>query len=153
MTTISAVAADGGRIELTEADITGFRNGLRGSLLASGQDGYESARRVWNGNVDRRPALIARCAGVADVQQAVNFARTHRLLVSVRGGGHAVSGYATNDDGLVIDLSALKGIQVDPAARTARAQAGVLCVSWIMRHRRSGSPRLAAPCRTPESQG
>src|SRR3954447_927507 len=126
MTTISAVAANGGRIELTEADITGFRNGLRGSLLASGQDGYESARRVWNGNVDRRPALIARCAGVADVQQAVNFARMHRLLVSVRGGGHAVSGYGTNDDGLVIDLSALKGIQVDPATRTARAQAGVL---------------------------
>jgi hypothetical protein len=122
----SAVAVDGGRIELSEADITGFRTGLRGSLLTSGQDGYESARRVWNGNVDRRPALIARCAGVADVQQAVNFARAHRLLVSVRGGGHSVSGYGTNNDGLVIDLSALKGIQVDPATRTVRAQAGVL---------------------------
>jgi FAD/FMN-containing dehydrogenase len=126
MAAIAAVSADGERIELTETDVTGFRNGLRGALFATGQDGYESVRRVWNGNVDRRPALIARCAGVADVQQAVTFARAHRLLVSVRGGGHAASGYATNDDGLIIDLSAMKGIQVDPAARTARAQAGVL---------------------------
>src|SRR5206468_846644 len=87
---------------------------------------YETARRVWNGNVDRRPALIARSTGVADVQQAVNFARIHRLALSVRGGGHSAPGYGTNDGGVVLDLSAMKGIRVDPVARTVRAEGGVL---------------------------
>jgi len=88
--------------------------------------GYENARHVWNGNVDRRPALIARCSGVADVRQAVIFARTHGLRLSVRDGGHSAPGYGTNDGGLVIDLSAMKGIRVDPTARTASVQGGVI---------------------------
>jgi FAD/FMN-containing dehydrogenase len=81
---------------------------------------------VWNGNIDRRPALIARCMGVADVQRAVDFARTHGVRVSVRGGGHSAPGYGTNDGGLVIDLSAMKGIRVNPDTRTVQAQGGVL---------------------------
>ena len=81
---------------------------------------------MWNGNIDRRPALIARCAGVSDVQQAVGFARSHELRLSLRGGGHSAPGYGTNDGGLVIDLSPMKGIQVNPTARTVRAQGGVL---------------------------
>ena len=85
-----------------------------------------SARRVWNGNIDRRPALIARCTGVADVQRAVEFARLHGLRVSVRGGGHSAPGYGTNDGGLVIDMSPMKGIRVDPQSRTVRAEGGVL---------------------------
>jgi FAD/FMN-containing dehydrogenase len=99
--------------------------GLRGEMLRPGDDGYETARRVWNGMIDRRPALIARCAGVADVVHAVNVARTYDLLVAVRGGGHNVAGNAVCDGGLVIDLSRLKGIRVDPAARTVRAEGGV----------------------------
>ena len=87
---------------------------------------YEAARMVWNGNVNRHPALVARCTGVADVQAAVNFARREQLLTSVRGGGHSAPGYGTNDLGMVIDLSALKGIRVDPAAQTVRAEGGVL---------------------------
>src|SRR4029450_9690979 len=79
-----------------------------------------------NGAIDRRPACIAGCTGVADVVAAVRFARERDLLVAVRSGGHGVGGQALCDDGLVIDLSAMKGSQVDPAARTARAQAGVL---------------------------
>src|SRR5262245_9552602 len=126
MATIGAVRADGARTTLGESDIDGLRSAMRGAVIHSGQDGYESLRRVWNGNVDRRPALIARCAGVADVQQAVNFARANGLLLSVRGGGHGAPGYGTNDDGVVIDLSWLKGIQVDPVARTVQAQGGVL---------------------------
>src|SRR5215472_7262910 len=109
MATIAAVTADGSRANLAEADIAGLRNALRGEVIQTGQDGYEAARRVWNGNVDRRPALVARCTGVADVQHAVAFAGAHRLLVSVRGGGHSAPGYGTNDGGLVIDLSPLKG--------------------------------------------
>ena len=97
-----------------------------GELIGAGDPSYEDARRVWNGNIDRRPALVARCHGVADVRHAVSFAREQGLLVSGRGGGHSLSGYGTNDGGLVIDLSAMKGMRVDPGARTARAEGGVL---------------------------
>ena len=126
MTTIAAVTADGTRCTLSTADIGSLRSALRGEVIQSDHGSYEAARRVWNGNVDRRPALIARCTGVADVQQALAFARTSRIMVSVRGGGHGAPGYGTNDGGLVIDLSPMKGIHVDPGTRTARAQGGVL---------------------------
>jgi FAD/FMN-containing dehydrogenase len=97
-----------------------------GELLSPADAGYDDARQVWNGAIDRRPALIARCAGVADVVGALRHAREHDLLVAVRGGGHGVAGQAVCDDGIVIDLSPMRGIEVDPAGRTARAQAGVL---------------------------
>lgn len=112
-------------IVLDETAVQAFKTRLRGELLRPGDAAYEQARRVWNGMIDRRPALIARCQGVADVIAAVNFARTNHLPVAVRGGGHNVAGSATCDDGLVIDLSRMKGIQVDPKARTARAEPGV----------------------------
>ena len=85
-----------------------------------------AGRRIWNGAIDRRPAGIVRCAGVADVVAAVRYARERDLLVAVRSGGHGVGGHALCDGGLVIDLSPMKGIHVDPQARTARAEAGVL---------------------------
>ena len=97
-----------------------------GELLAPGDGGYDDARQVWNGAIDRRPALIARCSGVADVVAALRHAREHDLLVAVRGGGHGVAGQAVCDDGIVIDLSPMRGIEVDPTGRTARAQGGVL---------------------------
>ena len=97
---------------------------FRGELISPRDDRYESARRIWNGMIDKRPALVARCTGVADVVAAIDFARDNTLLVAVRGGGHNVAGNAVCDDGIVIDLSRLKGVHVDPAARTARAQPG-----------------------------
>ena len=103
-----------------------LRTRFRGALLAPGEEGYDEARQVWNGAIDRRPALIARCAGADDVVEAVRFARERDLLVSVRGGGHAVAGHAVCDDGLMIDLSLLKAVRVDPAARTVRAAGGLL---------------------------
>src|SRR5262249_2294572 len=93
MTMVAAVTTDGAGITLSDPDVDGLRSALRGELIGPDHVGYETARRVWNGNVDRRPALVARCAGVADVQQAVGFARAHRLAVSVRGGGHSAPGY------------------------------------------------------------
>jgi len=111
---------------LDPAHLEGLRQVFRGELIRDGQAGYESARRVWNGNIDRRPALIARCTDVADVQRAVEFARRHSLRLSVRGGGHSAPGYGTNDGGLVIDMSPMKGIRVDPQHRTVRAEGGVL---------------------------
>src|SRR5678810_935661 len=97
-----------------------------GRLLQPSDSGYDEARRVHNGLIDKRPALIARCRGTADVVQAVTLARKLGLEVAVRGGGHNVGGRATIDDGIMIDLSTMKGIHVDPRARTARAEGGVL---------------------------
>ena len=97
-----------------------------GQLLQPADAGYDEARRVHNGLVDKRPALIARCQGVADIVDAVKLAHTLNLDVAVRGGGHNVAGKAAIDGGLMIDLAAMKGIHVDPTARTARAQGGVL---------------------------
>ena len=99
--------------------------GFRGELLVPGDDGYEHARWTWNAMHDKRPALIARCAGVADVMAAVDYARESDLLVSVRGGGHSIPGHSTCDDGLVLDLSRMKSVRVDPVAKTARAEGGV----------------------------
>lgn len=98
--------------------------GMRGSILMPASDEYDDARRIWNGMIDRCPAIIARCAGTADVVDAVNFAREHDLLLAVRGGGHNVAGNAVCDGGLMIDLSAMRGVHVDPGARTARAAGG-----------------------------
>jgi FAD/FMN-containing dehydrogenase len=103
-----------------------LRPRFRGALLRPREEGYEEARRVWNGAIDRRPALIARCAGADDVLEAVRFARERDLPVSVRGGGHAVAGHAVSDGGRMIDLSPRKAVRVDPAAHTARAAGGVL---------------------------
>jgi FAD/FMN-containing dehydrogenase len=97
---------------------------LRGPVIRAGDLEYDDARTVRNGLIDRHPALIVRCNGVADVVEAVNFAREYRLLLSVRGGGHNVAGNAVNDGGVVIDLSPMNGVRVDPAARTVRVQGG-----------------------------
>jgi FAD/FMN-containing dehydrogenase len=99
---------------------------IAGELIAPGDGAYDEARAVWNGAIDRRPALIARCAGAPDVAAALRHARERDLLVAVRGGGHGVAGQAVCDDGIVIDLSPMRGVAVDPVARTARAQGGVL---------------------------
>src|SRR5437870_2267643 len=114
------------QVTIGQKDMDALRGRFRGALLLPGEEGYDEARRVWNGAIDRRPALIARCAGADDVIEAVRFARERELVVSVRGGGHAVAGHAVCDAGLMIDLSLMKAIRVDPAARTARAAGGVL---------------------------
>src|SRR5215472_12325713 len=111
-------------VALDESVIQDFAAGLRGEVLRPGDDGFDAARRIWNGMIDRSPALIARCAGVGDVIAAVTFARAHHLLVAVRGGGHNVSGNAVCDGGLMIDLSPMHAIRVDPARRTARVEGG-----------------------------
>lgn len=108
----------------SDAESAQLAAGLRGELLRPGTSGYDSARRIWNAMIDRRPALVVRCAGTADVVRSVHFARYHGLALSVRGGGHNVSGNAICEGGLMIDLSPMKGIRVEPARSTARAEAG-----------------------------
>jgi len=113
------------QIPLDEADVQQIEGALRGELVRPTDSGYDEARAIFNAMIDRRPALIARCAGVADVIEAVNFARRNGLEVAVRGGGHNVSGSAVCEGGLVLDLSRMKGIWVDRKGRTARVDAGL----------------------------
>lgn len=105
--------------------LAAFAATLRGRVIHKGDDGYDAARTIWNGMIDKRPTAVACCQGTADVVKSVNFARENNLLVSVRSGGHNVAGNAICNDGLVIDLSPMKGIHVDPQQRTARVQPGV----------------------------
>ncbi len=122
--------------------VDALRGCLRGAVVGRGEPAYDEARRVWNGLVDRYPAVIARCTDVADVVEAVRVAREHRPVVSIRGGGHQVAGSAVCDEGMVIDLSALRGVQVDPRARTAHVQAGA---TWSDVDRATQVHGLATP--------
>jgi FAD/FMN-containing dehydrogenase len=106
--------------------VAGFKATMRGPVLQPGDPGYDEARSIWNAMIDRRPALIARCAGSADVMAALAFARAHALPLAVRGGGHGIAGSAVCDDGLVIDLSTMRGVHVDPVARRAWVEGGAL---------------------------
>lgn len=114
------------KTKLDASALTELETSFRGELVRPGDSSYDEHRKIWNGSINRFPALIARCAGVADVIAAVRFARENGLLVAVRGGGHSFPGLSLCEGGIVIDLGLMKGIRVDPEARTARAQAGVL---------------------------
>ncbi len=120
-----AMATDMGRV-VSGVAAGELRSGLRGAVLEPGDPGYDEARRVWNGVIDRRPALIARCQGPGDVAAAIRFGRDHDLPISVRGGGHGVSGSAVADGGLMIDLSAMDAVEVDRETRVAVAGPGTL---------------------------
>jgi hypothetical protein len=126
MTDVIVITRAGGQALLSEATVVALRSHLLGQVLRRGDNGYEAARMVWNGMVDKRPALIVRCASAGDVVDAVRFAREHELLVSVRGGGHNIAGKAVSDGGLMIDLSTMKSVQIDPGSRTARVEGGAL---------------------------
>ncbi|MGH8595174.1 MAG: FAD-binding oxidoreductase, partial [Gammaproteobacteria bacterium] len=111
---------------VNQKSVDELRSRLRGPLLVPGDLEYENSRTVWNAMIDRRPALVARCLGIADVTTSLGFAREHGLTLSIKGGGHNVAGLATCDDGLMLDMSLMRGVWVDPRSRSARAQAGCL---------------------------
>jgi FAD/FMN-containing dehydrogenase len=108
-----------------ESVVAGLQSQLRGEVLQPGDESYDKARKVWNGMIDKKPALIVRCASADDVVAVVSFARENGILLAVRGGGHNVAGTAVADGGLVVDLSPMKGVQVDPERHTVRAEGGV----------------------------
>ncbi|MEW6754325.1 MAG: FAD-binding oxidoreductase [Candidatus Latescibacterota bacterium] len=126
MTTLTAATAEERQRRPDARGIEDLRRRLRGAVLLPGEPGYDESRSVWNAMIDRRPALIARPLGVADVVALVDFARQGGLLLSIKGGGHNISGLAACDGGVMLDMSLMRGVWVDPARRTARAQAGCL---------------------------
>jgi FAD/FMN-containing dehydrogenase len=125
MRELRVTTTQGADTGLEDTVVEAFKASLRGVLLRPGDVGYDDTRKIHNGMIDRRPALIACCAGVADVLTGVRFAREHDLLVSVRGGGHGMPGFAVCEGGLMLDLSGMKSVHVDPHHRTVRAEAGV----------------------------
>ena len=121
-----ARTVDGHEIDLHQDVVDGWKARLRGPVLAPGDAGFEESRTVWNGMINRRPAMVARCLGAADVIESVRFAREHDLLLCIKGGGHNIAGLAVADGALMLDMSAMRGVWVDPDGRIAHAQAGCL---------------------------
>jgi FAD/FMN-containing dehydrogenase len=124
MSEVRLRSLSGEPVKISESAVGALQADLRTRLLQPGVEGYETARQVWNGMIDGRPSLIARCTGVADVMASVKFARDNQLLIAVRGGGHSVAGHSTCRDGFVIDLSLMNSVRVDPIKRTVRAGGG-----------------------------
>ena len=124
-------------VEVDAARLQAFTSSFRGAVIRAGDAQYDAARRIWNASIDKYPGLIARCTGLADVIAAVRFAREQPLLVAIRGGGHNVGGRAVCDGGMVIDLSGMKGIHVDPGGAARSRPAG-----GPARRARSRDPRL-----------
>src|SRR5690242_20861517 len=123
---MQALTIDGREIDLGQDAVAGLRARLRGPLLIAGDAGYEESRTVWNAMIDRKPALVVRCLGVADVIACVQFAREHNLLLCIKGGGHNIAGLATADGALMLDMSLMRGVWVDAERKIAHAQAGCL---------------------------
>ena len=123
---VPAVTGNGSKVTLGKAAVQELRDSLRGALLLPGQPGYDEARRVLNASIDRHPALVVQPSGAADVRTAVTFARQHGLLLAVKCGGHSYAGKSTCEGGLQIDLSRMRGVRVDPLARTAQVAGGSL---------------------------
>ena len=126
MTQIGLKTLDGMQQDISVDALNGLRAGLRGTMCMPGEPGYDEARTIWNAMVDRKPAAIVRAAGAADVLLTVRFAREHKLLLAIRGGGHNIAGNAVCDGGLMLDLSRMKSVRVDPVTRTARVEPGVI---------------------------
>ena len=124
MGSVEILTRRGKKIPLSETSLQGFARQLRGTVLTQGNARYDQARRVWNGMIDKKPALIAQCRGTADVMASVDFAREHDLLLSIRAGGHNVSGSAIVEGGFVIDVSEMRSVHVMPGQRLARVESG-----------------------------
>ncbi|GLI37404.1 FAD-binding oxidoreductase [Geobacter hydrogenophilus] len=123
---MKAMTKDGREIELKQDAVDSFRTRIRGAVLLPGDAGYEESRTVWNGMIDRRPAIVARCLGTADVIASVRFARENDLLLCIKGGGHNIAGLATADGALMLDMSPMRGVWVDTQRKVAHAQAGCI---------------------------
>ena len=151
MADLQVTTSMGRETVLGEATVEEFKRGLRGQVLTPSDEGYDEARMIWNGMFDKKPALIAHCSGTADVIDAVNFARENRLLTAVRCGGHNSSGSGSCDGGILIDLSGMNAVHVDPKTKRARLKAELPGVTSTAKRRSTGWRRPAASFRRPAS--
>ena len=126
VSSIKVKMLDGGEFDLKQDALNGLKIRLKGPLLLPGDAGFEESRTVWNAMIDRKPALAVRCLGVADVVACVRFAREHNLLLCIKGGGHNIAGLATADGALMLDMSLMRGVWVDPKEKITHAQTGCL---------------------------
>jgi FAD/FMN-containing dehydrogenase len=124
MTNLTVRTLEGPTKSIPQDTVTALRGKLRGTVVLPGEDGYDTARSIWNAMIDRRPGLVVRCLGAADVINAIKLARDERLLVAVRSGGHNIAANAVCDGGFLIDLSLMRSVRVDPASRMARVEPG-----------------------------
>ena len=138
---------------LTTDDLTTLRGAIRGRVITADDDGYDDARRVWNGMIDRRPRLVVEAADAGDVAPAIAFARSTGLPLAIRGGGHNVAGNGTVDDGIVLDLGRLNEVEVDPTARLVRVGAARGSPTSTGPPSRTPSPSRSASCPGPGSPG
>src|SRR4030042_3506911 len=124
--TMEAKTIEGRRIDRKQETLDGLKKRLQGPVFVPGDFGYDGSRTVWNGMISKRPAAVARCLGIADVITCVQFAREHELLLCIKGGGHNIAGLATADGALMLDMSLMRGVWVDPKEKIAHAQTGCL---------------------------
>ena len=124
MSDVKLRTIDGGTTIVDRTALDTLRAGLRGNVLTDGVPGYDEARTIWNAMIDRKPGIVIRCQGAADVIQAIRFAAENKLLVAVRGGGHNIAGNAVCDSGLMIDLSQMKSVRVDPKSKRVWVEPG-----------------------------
>jgi FAD/FMN-containing dehydrogenase len=123
---MKATTLDGGRVEIVTEMLDNLKMRLRGQVIVEGGTGYDECRTVWNALIDKKPSIVVRCLGSADVIECVRFAKEHGLLLSIKGGGHNIAGLATTDGGMMLDMSLMRGIWVDSKEKIAYAQAGCL---------------------------
>jgi len=140
-------------VELKQSVIDEFRTALRGPLLLPGDAGFDQARSVWNGMIRRQPAMVVRCVGTTDIVAGIRFAREHGVVVSVKGGGHNISGLAVSDGALLLDLSLRRGVWVNPYERTAVAQTGCTLGDVDRETQLHGLPHASGLSPGPASQG
>jgi len=124
MSAIMVRKLDGGTVSIDASALESLKSSLRGSLIEPNDDGYDKSRTIWNAMIDRRPALVVRCSGVSDIQRAVLFASEHGLLTAIKGGGHNIAGNAVCDGGLLIDLSGMRSVRIDPKSKIAHVEPG-----------------------------
>jgi FAD/FMN-containing dehydrogenase len=143
MTDLTVRKLDASSTTITQDTVAALRSKLRGTVVLPGENGYDEARTIWNAMIDRRPGLAVRCLGAADVINAVRLARDERLLVAIRSGGHNIAGNAVCDGGLLIDLSLMRSVHVDPASRTARVEPGATLADFDKEAQASTRPPVS----------
>ena len=146
---MNVMTLNGRETDIEPAVVSAFKTRIKGPVFAPGDAGYEESRTLWNGMIDRKPALVVRCLGVADVIACVRFAREHDLLLCIKGGGHNIGGLAVADGAMMLDMSLMRGVWVDPGEGSPTRRRDACSATSTARRRCTGSPPSSDSCRPP----